>query len=212
MSHRPHSRPSSFHEPLLPFVWLPVQDGLGLTHTFFRGRLCKRCRFSNTFWPLQLFLLLASSRKNPYPCLIPASPLPLAPPTHTHMHFGTLWPSLPETTENEKSSERENLVFPGQESFGVFFPPLYSGLLVGVESFVESLFLPPFPLSSRSHPSRFGGFTCFSSTSRALWGLDCSRPGALEQFPSGFLSPLDAKPAVSQATAPTVLRVPRASD
>lgn len=124
----------------------------------------------------------------PHPCLTPA----FGPPTHTHMLFGTLCPSLPGTTENEKSSERENRVFPGQESFGVFPPPLLLKIACGCEELCRVTSPPSFPPLKSISPSRFGGFTCFSFTSRALWGLDCSRPGALEQFPSGFLSPLDA--------------------
>lgn len=108
-----------------------------------------------------MFLLLAFSRKNPHPCLIPASPLPLAPPTHTHMHFGTLCPSLPGTTENEKSSERENLVFPGQESCCFFSPHFCSGLLVGVESSVESLFSLLFPSQVNLPPAVLEGSPAF---------------------------------------------------
>lgn len=114
--------PSSVHEPSLPFVPLPAQDGLELTHTFFRGRLCKKCRYFPTlFWPLQWFLLLASARANPHPCLTPvlgpASPLSSALPAHTHPQ--ALWgpPPLPRTTGNKKSTERKKSGFLGRTSY-----------------------------------------------------------------------------------------------
>lgn len=66
--------------------------------------------FSNTI----LASSVVSARKNPYPCLTPA-----LGPTNTHLYVlrGSLCPSLPGTTEIEKSAERKNPVFPGQEWF-----------------------------------------------------------------------------------------------
>lgn len=128
--------------------------------------------FSNTI----LASSVVSARKNPYPCLTPA-----LGPTNTHL-YAPLCPSLPGTTEIEKSTERKNPVFPGQEWFFFFFC-FCLGLLVSMESFVNSLVRFPLSLSSQSPPGRCVGFTCFSSTSCALWGPDCSRPGAWSNFP-----------------------------
>lgn len=115
----------------------------------------------------------------PHPCLT----LAFGPPTHTHMLFGTLCPSLPGTTENEKSSERENRVFPGQESFGVFPPHFCSRLLVGVKSFVESLLLPPFPLSSQSPPAVLEGSPAFPSLPMHSGALTARDQGPWNNFP-----------------------------
>ena len=100
---------------------------LGLTHTFFRGRLCKKCQYFPTlFWPLPLFFSFGFCKEKslslPHPCLTPAltpaSPLSLGPTnTHPHALWGSFCLSLSGPTKNEKSAERKNPVFPEQESF-----------------------------------------------------------------------------------------------
>lgn len=143
----------------------------------------------------------------PHPC----------PRTHRHTlpcASASLCPSPPRTTANENSSEDR------EDRTGGYFELLlrvacrcrqFCRFFFSSSSFSfksvspcqlwrGSPASPPLPVCSaalRLHAPR---------------GPDCSRPGALEQFPSGFLSPLDAQPAVSQVAAPAVLRVPGASD
>ena len=128
--------------------------------------------FSNTFFASSIVSSLASARKNPHPCLASA----LGPQhQHTHMSFGASFcPSLLRTTGNEKSTERKNPVFPRREvcMYVCMYVFIYLSfcleLLIVVERFSGSLFLPSsFSFMSIS-PSSCGGFTCFSSISCAL--------------------------------------------
>lgn len=212
---------SFFHEPSLPAVLLPVQDGWGCTH--FSGDSCIRnVDIFSTLFFFFFFLaslivsFLASARKNPHPCL---GPWPQH--QHTHLPFGaSLDLSFPRNTEQEKSPERRNPAFPERRFLFIYFSDCLAAC--SCRGFASSLFLfSSFSFMSVSPPGSCGQFTWFSSTScicsAALlplppWGPDCSRPRALEQFPSSFLSPLDAQPVVGQMAAPAVLWVPGASD
>lgn len=115
--------------------------GLGLTHTFFRGWLCKKCWcFPILFWPPQWFLLLACARKK-------SLPLSSLPSTHIHTCFGaSLCPSLLESTDNEQRTERQNPVFSRQALFS-----FYLSLFWGVKSFGDFF---PLLFLSKSGPSR----------------------------------------------------------
>lgn len=75
-----------------------------LTHFSWDGCARNVNIFQYFFWPLQLFLILASARRNPYPCLIPAlAPCP-GPRQHTPtQHSGAFCPCLPGTSEKEKA-------------------------------------------------------------------------------------------------------------
>ena len=102
-------KPSFFHEPSLPVVLLPVQDGWGRTH--FSGDSCTRNadNFQHFFFFFASSIVssLVSARKNPHPCLGPW-------PQHWHTHLpvgASLDLSFPGTTEHEKSPERRNPAF-----------------------------------------------------------------------------------------------------
>lgn len=146
---------SSVHEPLLPSVPLPAQEGLELTHTFFRGRLCKKCRyFSNTFLASSVVSSFGFCGKK---ILIPASPLPSALPAHTHPHelWGLSAPLFPKPLEMRKG--------PKGGSLASLWLPLSPPLIV-VEGSPAS---PP-------HPPPWAAVL-----PRALWGPDCSEPRGL---------------------------------
>lgn len=164
--------------------------------------------FSNTFLASpNCCSLLASARRNPYPCLISASPLPsplsLAPPTHTHLHFGP--PSA--LLFQEPLKRRKTLKGGTLSSLDRTVCLLLLRAACRCGEFYGFLFF-CLPLSHVHRPLATGA----SSTSHALWGSEGWGPGAWEKRPSGFLSPLDASPAVSQVAAPAAVRVPGASD
>lgn len=131
--------------------------------------------FSNTFFGLfHCFFLLASARRNPYPCLTPASLLPSplphpclwAPPTHIHTPFGALSAFLFQDPLKMRKALKGRILSSLNRSHFV----LLLRVACWCGEFYRSLFFLPFSLSRQSPPRHCGGLTWFSPTSGLLWG------------------------------------------
>lgn len=128
---------SFFHEPSLPVVLLPVQDGWGRTH--FSGDSCTRNVdiFSTLFFGglFNCFFFGFCKEKSS------SLPWSLAPtPTHPPALWGLSRPFFfPRTTEHEKRPERRNPAFPETRYLSFYFSVCL--VACSCRGFASSLFL-----------------------------------------------------------------------
>lgn len=128
-------------------------------------------------------MILASSIVSSFGfCQEKSSPLPWALPIHIRLHFGASLCPSPQEPLNMRRALKGRILSSLDRSGVPFFFFFLLRVACRCGKFC-SFPVRPSSFSSQCPPGCGVGFTCFSSTSCALWGPDCSRPGPWSNFP-----------------------------